>query len=759
MVPTKISTSFRLIVLAGAFLVLPQIASASTSLSTFVELAGEAGGDDAGYSTATGDINGDGYIDLVVGADQSSDGFAFSGAAYVVYGQADTLSLTSLSSGVEFTGEAAYDYAGIGVATGDINGDGYDDVVVAAHGNDDGAVGAGAVYVIYGQAANLTSGSLSTQVEFTGEVAEDSAGRSVATGDFNGDGFADILIGAFSNDDAASGAGAAYVVYGQATTLSSGSLSTKVEFTGEVGGDLAGVSVATGDINGDNYDDLLVGAHLNDDSASNAGALYLVYGQATTLSSASLSTAVEFKGEVATDLFGYASATGDVNGDGYDDILVGAYANDDGGSSAGAAYLIYGQASILASNATAVEFTGEASTDFAGYAVALGDVTGDGYADLIIAASSNDDGAVGAGAIYLVNGSATTLTAGSLGSYTEFTGVTASDSAGASVDAGDFNGDQFVDILVGAIYRDDGGTNAGAAYVGYLYVDADRDTVPGTAGVLATGTDCNDSDATVTTDQTYYLDADADGLGTPETTTLSCTSTAPAGYVDNDDDTNDSISNAGIEIDGDEVDNDGDGEVDEVNTLTENGAHPEFSDDDVISSEAYAAAITNMEGTTNGNLRVTFADNSVYRYDIFTLTTSKTTLVKLRPDTSLAVAVQPKAKNIALVNLLSGEILSTKSVNDKSHSDVKLLVKDLRADGKYQAVVVAKRKTKTVHIDLFSIKLSSLTLKFRDEAKVKNTHILASKTKVKDEIIKLRRESGQVETRFKVTQKYHLSEQ
>ncbi|MFA6475630.1 MAG: integrin alpha, partial [Patescibacteria group bacterium] len=177
----------------------------------------------------------------------------------------------SVSLFVEFTGEVLSDIAGTSVASaGDVNGDGYDDVIVGASQSDDGGVSnTGAVYLIYGQASTLTSASLSTVVEFTGQAlaTSDVAGNAIASaGDVNGDGYDDILVGATGNDGAFSNAGAVYLIYGQAAPMTSGTLLSKsVKFTGEVASDAAGNSVASaGDVNNDGYDDILIGARGND---------------------------------------------------------------------------------------------------------------------------------------------------------------------------------------------------------------------------------------------------------------------------------------------------------------------------------------------------------------------------------------------------------------------------------------------------------------------------------------------------------------
>jgi len=480
------------------------------SLSTAVKFAGEAptSVDEslmlAGYSVASaGDVNNDGYADFLVG---SSDHYIYdqAGAAYLIYGQSAKLSSVSLSTAVRFTGESTTDEAGFSVSSaGDINNDGYSDILIGAISNNDAATDAGAVYLIYGSGATLSSASLSTAIEFTGEVSGDNAGVSVASaGDVNGDNYDDFLVGAWYNDDAGSTAGSVYLVYGSGAVLTSASLSTAVEFTGEVAGDRAGHQVASaGDVNNDGYDDILIGAYGNDDAASGAGAAYLIYGTGAALTSVSLSTAVEFTGEAAADSAGYTVAkAGDVNGDGYSDFLVGAFGNDDGGSGAGAVYLIYGSGAVLsgASLSTAVQFTGEADSDQLSACAPAGDINQDGYDDFIIGAEGNDEGGSSAGATYLVYGSGTTLTGVSVSTLDKFIGEEASDSSSYAIaTAGDVNGDNYPEIIIGAFYNSTvGTTQPGAAYLGYVYIDGDGDGVPGSAGLMDGG-DPDDADPLV----------------------------------------------------------------------------------------------------------------------------------------------------------------------------------------------------------------------------------------------------------------------
>jgi hypothetical protein len=177
---------------------------------------------------------------------------------------------------------------------------------------------------------------------------------------------------------------------------------------GEDIADAAGTSVSgAGDVDGDGHDDLLVGAPYNDEAASFAGAAYLVLGPVTGRLDLALADAT-FRGEGDSVCAGFSvSGAGDVDGEGHDDLLIGAYSDDEGGKTAGAAYLVLapvaGTLDLSRANAT---FLGEEREDVAGWSVSgAGDVDGDGLADLLMGAWGNDEGGDRAGAAYLVYGS------------------------------------------------------------------------------------------------------------------------------------------------------------------------------------------------------------------------------------------------------------------------------------------------------------------------------------------------------------------
>jgi hypothetical protein len=435
------------------------------SLSAAVEYAGIADEDYAGLHVGpAGDVNGDGHDDLLVGS-WSDDADYQAGAAYLVLGSAAPAS-ASLSTALVYTGEYMEDYASVVGAAGDVNGDGYDDFLVGAENNDNAGEAAGAAYLVLG-GATPASATLTSALAYTGE-AGDHAGLSVSSaGDVDDDGYDDFLVGGPYSSVGATGGGVAFLVLGGSAPGST-DLSSALRYGAENSNDRVGASVSgAGDTDGDGYDDFVVGAFFNSDGARYAGAAYLVLGDATP-ASASLSSAFEYTGESGSDYAGLCvSGAGDVNGDGYHDFLVGALGNNDSATDAGAAYLVLGRVSpASASLSTAVEYRGESAGDFAGYSLSkAGDTDGDGYDDFVVGAYSNDAAAYAAGAAYLVLGTPSPAS-DRLAATLRYTGAGADELAGAAVGAaGDVDADGYDDFLVGAYAKSTAGSASGAAYL------------------------------------------------------------------------------------------------------------------------------------------------------------------------------------------------------------------------------------------------------------------------------------------------------
>jgi hypothetical protein len=382
-----------------------------------------------------------------------------------------------------FVGENADDYSGWSVSSaGDVDGDGLDDLLIGASGNDGGGTAAGKTYLFLG--ASITAGGpfdlSAADASFVGETSIDQCGWSVSSaGDVDGDGLSDLLIGAPYNDEGGIYAGKTYLFLG--SSIAAGGpfdlSAADASFVGENSHDHSGISVSSaGDVDGDGLGDLLIGAFRNADGGWAAGKTYLFLGSSIAAGGPfDLSAAdASFVGENADDHSGFSvSSAGDVDGDGLDDLLIGAYGYYDDGLNAGKTYLFLGS-SITAGgpfdlSAADASFVGESSHDQSGISVSsAGDVDGDGLGDLLIGAWGNDDGGSSAGKTYLFLGAS--ITAG--GSFdlsaadASFVGENLGDNSGRSVSsAGDVDGDGLSDLLIGAPFNDDAGTNAGKTYL------------------------------------------------------------------------------------------------------------------------------------------------------------------------------------------------------------------------------------------------------------------------------------------------------
>lgn len=409
---------------------------------------GAGAGDALGYAVANvGDVNGDGYADVLVGAPSNDAGGAEAGRAYLYFGGP----LSDTTPDLVLTGEAADDAFGQAVAgMGDMNDDGFGDMIVGAPYHDANGSGSGRAYVFYGGSSPDTI----PDVILDGAASNTFLGYSVAgAGDVNDDGFADVIVGAYAGGG--SSQGRAYVFHGGLFPNSVPDLT----LTGATNGDQFGASVGgAGDVNWDGFDDVIVGARLNDAAGADAGRAYVYFGGDPTDAIADLT----LTGQASGDVFGTSvSGAGDMNLDGYDDVVVGAPYNDINGDFSGRAYVYFGG---LTPNSTPDLFLNLAAPgDLFGISVArAGDVNGDLYPDVIVGAYTNDYNGLNAGRAYVYLGSATPDAVPDL----YYHGDASGDQFGFSVSGGgDVNGDGFADLVMGATGNDVGGLQAGRAYV------------------------------------------------------------------------------------------------------------------------------------------------------------------------------------------------------------------------------------------------------------------------------------------------------
>jgi hypothetical protein len=403
------------VVISVVALCLVVVSSASAAITSTWAVWGGVTNGFYGYAVSdAGDVNGDGYADIIVGAHGE-------GKAYVYYGSAGGLSGSPnwTASGTGAFGQAVS-------TAGDVNGDGYDDVVVGSP-NDN------RVDVFYGSASGLSatpSWSASVAVGYQ-------YGYWVATaGDVNKDGYDELLVGQrqYYDTNPEADEGRVYLYYGSASGLGT----TPWTYETDVWYTWLYPCASAGDVNGDGYDDVIMGATGYSNGQSNEGRAYAFYGSATGLQTTPNWT---WEPNVANQFVGsYVAGLGDVNGDGYDDVVIGSYA-----TSTPATYVFYGSLGGLA-------MTPQWTISVRGFATeSAGDVNDDGYDDLLLINA--------AGPAYLYYGSA-------IGLHTtaDWTYTPPSSSAWTPSTAGDVNGDGRDEFIIGVPYA------TGSAYAAGLVV-------------------------------------------------------------------------------------------------------------------------------------------------------------------------------------------------------------------------------------------------------------------------------------------------
>ncbi|MCB9260131.1 MAG: FG-GAP repeat protein [Ignavibacteriales bacterium] len=444
---------------AGLFLI---YFGSSSGITSYIFKFGSESSGNFGKSVSTaGDVNGDGYSDVIIGRNSTIDA-VYRGVTEVYHGyDFDSENISSLELvqapdwSADLISSIIVDGFGDAVSTaGDVNGDGFADVVIGAKSFFVDGNFVGGAFLYYGSSNGLES-NYSWMVE--GTQNNGLYGNSVGiAGDVNGDGYSDIIIG----ESGFNGAGKAFVYFGSYE----GMIDDYPEILiGTQIGSETGISVSTaGDVDGDGFSDIIVGAPNYDGGLQDEGAAFVYYGANDGIDQNSV---LILEGNQADAKFGSSVSTaGDVNGDGYDDVIVGAPRKTIGSDIVGAIYLFEGSNSGLSASPNLIIYgdniNPNSNPDFGNAISTAGDVNGDGFADIII--GNQYYGPSGKGAVYGYYGSSSGLSNTAswvlIGNSNEGIGTSVST-------AGDVNGDGYSDIIIGSNNYSNGQVSEGAVYV------------------------------------------------------------------------------------------------------------------------------------------------------------------------------------------------------------------------------------------------------------------------------------------------------
>jgi hypothetical protein len=461
-----------------------------------------------GYDVVfAGDINNGGASDIVVGAATYSVSDLSQGRAYVFYGEdshvraeiytAEASAVFDTNTSNDISGSISDQFGYSIAAPGDVNGDGISDLLISVPGEDLNTLSDnGSVNVLFGSESDFTT----AQIAGAHQSAVTLMSLSEA-GDVNGDGSNDFLATSPCRADSnpATDFGKTFLVYGPiassfvgTTDLTFDILDTDLSMAQFNFGEsdylcsAENGAAGKGDVNSDGFTDFAIGLPNHDLASSstddNAGAVFIVAGKSVAASPWSgendiSSATVTIHGQQSLSSFGAALVVnGDINADGFDDIVVGApgySVNDDNDTREGRVYIFYGRSEIdptstieVSASDADVVITGESEGDQAGSKVLMADYDGDGYSDIIVAATLDDDGDVDAGAVYVIYGSASLSSTIDLAlADIKFTGAATGDGAGGFLTTGDLNSDGKDDLFISAPGQDTGAADGGAVYI------------------------------------------------------------------------------------------------------------------------------------------------------------------------------------------------------------------------------------------------------------------------------------------------------
>ncbi len=407
-----------------------------------------------------GDLDDDGIADAVL---VGTDGvYVFFGAAFALADE------TTASVDLVLRHSGASTDFGAQVTAGDLNADGRTDLVVGAPLDDGGFPDAGAVYVFFGPLSASPTPRLagSANAIFRGAAASDRFGASLAVRDVTGDGLNDLVVGAPLHDAAGTDGGAVYVYRGRTGFAAQTPAQAAVRLLAPSSLDTFGVALAAADVTGDGFADVIVGAPLR--GGASEGAVYVFRGGPDLVTTTAASAQVTLDGDGSGDRLGSSVAAGDFDGDGIDDLFLGAPDARSGGITGGALYFVRGGVTLVSRRVDqdSLEIGCEGSGDRLGQTLAVGEVNGDGRADLLVGAPQHDVPATNAGRAYLLLGG--TLQGGAIGQLADAVLMAESSSGdqfGAGLACADLDGDGRDELIVGAPFSNAGAADSGRAHV------------------------------------------------------------------------------------------------------------------------------------------------------------------------------------------------------------------------------------------------------------------------------------------------------
>ena len=411
-----------------------------------------------GLSVAdAGDVNRDGFNDVIVGAPNFDNGQNDEGAAFIYFGGAGVFD-TEADARLEIN-QVGAKFGQSVAGAGDVNNDGYADVIVGADRFDTLVIDGGAAFIYFGGPGEF---DINADSRLSPGQAQAQLGYSVdGAGDVNGDGFSDVIVGVIHFSNGQSDEGAALIYFGG---MGAFNVNHDALLESNQTGALMGWSVASaGDVNGDNFADVMVSAPAyGNNGQSNEGAVFIYFGGSGMFN---VIPDAQLEGNQVNAYFGESvSAAGDVNGDGFADVIVGAFLYDNGQADEGAAFIYFGSSGVFNITPDGLLESDQVSSGF-GYTVGGGaDLNGDGFADVMVGAYQYDSGQVNEGVVGVYYGGSGSNFNPGVDVFLQSNRANAE--WGSSVASlRDVNGDSFGDVIVGEFAFDGGQNNEGAAFI------------------------------------------------------------------------------------------------------------------------------------------------------------------------------------------------------------------------------------------------------------------------------------------------------